>query len=161
MMSEEDNLKNQLEEKFPYLKECVTIKPGRLFAALPLEKFSEVFSYSFNLLKLDALSAITGFDTGEQFFVLYHLNREGHLILTLKVELNRLDPQIDSVTPYFPSADIYERELMDLLGIGVKGLATGSRYPLPDNWPKDQHPLRKDWVMENTVSPGQEEEKNA
>jgi Ni,Fe-hydrogenase III component G len=27
----------------------------------------------------------------------------------------------------------------------VTGLPEGSRYPLPDNWPEGQYPLRKDW----------------
>jgi Ni,Fe-hydrogenase III component G len=34
---------------------------------------------------------------------------------------------------------------VDLLGIKVNGLASGHRYPLPDNWPKGEYPLRKDW----------------
>jgi Ni,Fe-hydrogenase III component G len=34
---------------------------------------------------------------------------------------------------------------MDLLGIKVEGLPEGRRYPLPDNWPQGQYPLRKDW----------------
>jgi Ni,Fe-hydrogenase III component G len=49
------------------------------------------------------------------------------------------------VTDRFPSAHIYERELIDLLGAKVEGLPPGNRYPLTDDWPKDQYPLRKDW----------------
>jgi membrane-bound hydrogenase subunit beta len=35
-----------------------------------------------------------------------------------------------------------------LLGAQVEGLPQSSRYPLPDNWPKGQFPLRKDWKAE-------------
>ena len=66
-------------------------------------------------------------------------------MLNLSVSLNRENPEVKSVTAYCPSADIYERELMDLLGIKVIGLASGHRYPLPDNWPEGEYPLRKDW----------------
>jgi len=34
---------------------------------------------------------------------------------------------------------------MDLFGAKVEGLPEGPRYPLPDDWPKNQFPLRKDW----------------
>jgi Ni,Fe-hydrogenase III component G len=27
----------------------------------------------------------------------------------------------------------------------VEGLPAGNRYPLTDDWPADQFPLRKDW----------------
>jgi Ni,Fe-hydrogenase III component G len=49
------------------------------------------------------------------------------------------------VIPLFVGAEIYERELVDLLGVKVEGLPSGNRYPLMDDWPKDQFPLRKDW----------------
>ena len=45
----------------------------------------------------------------------------------------------------FPAAEIYERELIDLLGAKVAGLPEGKRYPLPDDWPAGEYPLRKDW----------------
>jgi Ni,Fe-hydrogenase III component G len=66
-------------------------------------------------------------------------------MLNLKTHLSRENPSLDTITSYFPSADIYERELMDLLGIQVTGLGAGQHYPLADNWPKGQFPLRKDW----------------
>ncbi len=76
----------------------------------------------------------------------YHLNKEGRIVLTLSVSVKKDKPVIKTITSFFPSADIYERELMDLLGISVNGLAEGLRYPLADNSPRDEYPLRKDWV---------------
>jgi Ni,Fe-hydrogenase III component G len=32
-----------------------------------------------------------------------------------------------------------------MLGVNVEGLPEGKRYPLPDDWPDGQYPLRKDW----------------
>ena len=145
-MNEEEKIKQELEDKFTYLKDAVLIKrKGRIFAELSFEKFDEVFDYAVKQMRFLGLSAITGMDKGDAFAVIYHLNKEGKIILNLRVGLNKENPAVKTVTSYFPGADIYEREMMDLLGIEVKGLAAGHRYPLPDNWPKSEHPLRKDW----------------
>lgn len=144
----EEKIKHGLEEKFSFLKDAVAVKrKGRIFAQVPLNKFDEVFSYAVKELRFPALSAITGLDSGDNFEVIYHLNQEGKILLNLGVILNKENPEINTVTRICPSADIYERELMDLLGIKVKGLASGSRYPLSDDWPKGEYPLRKDWQM--------------
>ena len=142
----EEKIKQELEDKFSYLKEAVTIKrKGRIFAQVPLDKFDEVFAYAVKQMRFLALSAITGLDRGDSFEVIYHLNQEGKILLNLSVSLNKENPAVNTVTSYCPSADIYERELMDLLGIKVSGLASGHRYPLTDDWPKGEYPLRKDW----------------
>jgi Ni,Fe-hydrogenase III component G len=145
-MTEEEKIKQELEEGFAYLKDLVIIKrKGRIFADISLEKFAEVFDYSVKQMRFETISAITGIDTGNGFSVIYHLNREGKIMLNLKVDLSKEYPEVNTVTAYFPSADIYEREIVDLLGIKVNGLSEGNRYPLPDKWPKDEYPLRKDW----------------
>ena len=145
-MNEEEKIKQELEEKFSYLKDAITVKRrGRIFADIALEKFAEVFDYAVKQMRFEALSAITGMDSGDNFAVIYHLNRSGQVLLNLKVNLNKEHPEVNTVIAYFPGADIYERELMDLFGIKVNGLSAGNRYPLPDNWPKSEHPLRKDW----------------
>ena len=53
-----------------------------------------------------------------------------------------------TVISYFPDAEIYEREVVDLFGVTIEGLPPGNSYPLPDDWPKGQYPLRKDWKPE-------------
>jgi Ni,Fe-hydrogenase III component G len=144
-MSEKE-IEQKLEDKFTYLKDAVIIKrKGRIFAQVPLDKFDEVFAYAVKKMGFLALSAITGLDKGDGFEVIYHINQEGKILLNLSVSLNKENPEVKSVTSYCPSADIYERELMDLLGIKVSGLASGHRYPLSDDWPKGEYPLRKDW----------------
>jgi Ni,Fe-hydrogenase III component G len=75
---------------------------------------------------------------------MYHLTRPAGVVLTLVVNIPKSAPLLQSVSNYFPAADAYERELIDLLGIDVQGLPPGNRYPLPDNWPKGVFPLRKD-----------------
>jgi membrane-bound hydrogenase subunit beta len=157
-MADEEKVKQQLETAFGFLKDAVVIKrKGRIFAEVPLEKFGDVFAYAVKQMQFDAITAITGLDEVNAFSVLYHIHRDGSVVLTFKVKLNRDNPVIKTVTPYFPSADAYERELVDLLGIKVEGLAPGHRYPMPDSWPKNEHPLRKDWKQ----SSGPKEVQNA
>lgn len=145
-MTEEEKIKQELENRFAYLKDCVILKrKGRIFVDLALDKFNEVFDYAVKQLHFNALSAITGMDLVDRFSVIYHLNREGKILLNFRVFLNKEDGLINTVMPYFPGAENYEREMVDLLGIKVAGLPCGHSYPLPDNWPKDEHPLRKDW----------------
>lgn len=147
-MTEEEKIKQELEGKFGYLKDAVVIKRDRrVFANLSLEKFDEVFAYAARQMHFEALSTITGMDNGESFTVMYHLNRQGRIVLNLAINVNKNNPVIKTVTSFFHSADAYERELVDLLGIQVDGLAAGNRYPLPDNWPKNEYPLRKEWKI--------------
>jgi len=90
------------------------------------------------------LCAITGLDQGATLGVMYHLARQNGTVLTLLAAVPKEAPILQSVTDYFPAADVYEREMVDLLGMDVRGLPQGSRYPLPDDWPKNVYPLRKD-----------------
>jgi Ni,Fe-hydrogenase III component G len=66
-------------------------------------------------------------------------------MLNLKTWVLKENAAIKTVTDTFSAADIYEREISDLLGIKMEGLAPGRRYPLPDDWPDGEYPLRKDW----------------
>ncbi|MDD5238387.1 MAG: NADH-quinone oxidoreductase subunit C [Candidatus Omnitrophica bacterium] len=151
-MTQEEKIKQELSENFPFLKDAIIIKrERRIFLDVAIEQCSEVFDYLVKNMQFDKLSAITGLDEGDSLAVIYHLSRDGATLFNLRTRLSRDNPSINSVTPYFSSADIYERELMDLLGIKVIGLPEGHRYPLADDWPKDDFPLRKDWKSkENT-----------
>lgn len=144
-MTPEKNVKNQLIEKFSFLANAIEIKrPRRIFADIPADKFIEVFDFAIKKLSFDALTTITGLDEGNGYAIYYHLNRHGQIVLSLIVHIGKENPVIKTVSNYFPCADIYEREILDLLGIQVDGLAPGRRYPLPESFPKE-HPLRKDW----------------
>lgn len=145
-MNPEETIKQELESKFGVLKDAVVIqRPRRIFVDVPIDHFAEVFDHIVKSMNFPILPAITGLDEGATFGVMYHLGRENGQMLSLRTHIPREKPLIKTVTDYFPSADIYERELVDLFGINVEGLAAGPHYPLPDNWPQGQHPLRKDW----------------
>jgi NADH:ubiquinone oxidoreductase subunit C len=141
-----------LQEKFGSLsddkfkiqrKRRITVETGR-------EDFEDVLKFSINELEFVILCAITGLDEIERFSVIYHIAKIDGVILNIKVAVPKTDAVIRTVTPYFSAADIYEREIADLLGIRIDGLPSGNRYPLPDDWPADEYPLRKDWKKNGT-----------
>jgi Ni,Fe-hydrogenase III component G len=52
--------------------------------------------------------------------------------------------EIETVTDIFPGAVLYERDLMEMLGVQVKGHPDPRRLFLPDDWPAGKFPLRKE-----------------
>jgi Ni,Fe-hydrogenase III component G len=154
-MADEQTLQVQLVEKFPFLHEKVRIqRVRRMYAAVPAENIAEVFDHVVKEMQFSILCAITGLDQGETLGLQYHLARVSGEILTLLISVPRQQPVVRSVTPYFPAADVYEREVVDLLGFQVQGLVPGNRYPLPDGWPAGQYPLRKDWKADSLKQGG-------
>ncbi|CAG0937116.1 hydrogenase, group IVa [Thermoflexales bacterium] len=53
-------------------------------------------------------------------------------------------PEFPSVTAKIPAAVWYERDVRDLFGLNPIGIPDNRRLTLPDDWPADVHPLRKD-----------------
>lgn len=53
-------------------------------------------------------------------------------------------PEFPSVTPRVPAAVWGEREVRDMYGLQPVGLPDERRLVLPDDWPDDLYPLRKD-----------------
>ena len=95
------------------------------------------------------LSAITGLDSGASGLeALYHFC-SGPDILTLRVRLHRDHATLPSICAVIPSATVFERELSELFGITMIGAPDTSRLLLPDDWPADVFPLRKDAKLAN------------
>ena len=67
-----------------------------------------------------------------------------HLLCSVLCDLPAEKPSIDSVSEVIPAASWAEREMRDLVGIEPVGHKYLKRLVLPDGWPEDVHPLRKD-----------------
>lgn len=145
-MSQEEKIKGKLEEKFNYLVDKINItRPRRIFFTVDLQNLAEIIKFSKDELEFNHLLTISGLDEGENLSFVYHLAHDCGLILNIKVSVPKDNPVLKTVMPYFISAEIYERELVDLFGAKVEGLPKGNRYPLTDDWPAGEFPLRKDW----------------
>ena len=87
---------------------------------------------------------ITGVDQGKSVEVIYHFDCRPAL-LNLKINLPKNELIIPTITDIFPGATLYERELMEMLGVKVEGHPDPRRLFLPDDWPDGEYPLRKEW----------------
>lgn len=163
-MTKEENILQKLIKKFPALEGKIRVqRQRRILAEVDSDIFEDVFAYAQRFLEFTILCTITGLDEGQTLGFIYHMSRTDGIALNLKFSMSKDRPVIKSMIKYFPSSDIYERELVDLLGAVVEGLPEGSRYPLPDDWPKNEYPLRKDWKSSFKQNQGSTEEsvKNA
>ena len=147
----EEKVKTALEKKFgSAVSNAEVRRRNRVWADLETAKLPEVMAW----LKAEGfnhLATVTGFDEGEDFGAYYHVT-DTHIIVNLKVKTPRANPVIPSVLASFPGAVSYEKELEDMFGIKVDGLPPGRRYPLDEDFPKDEYPLRKDWKVEDYIA---------
>lgn len=149
----ENRLRDELVSQFPFLTDQVTIQRARrLWVKVPMEELHPVLLHAKDQLGFGMLCTITGTDEGETLGLLYHLASDNGIVLTLVTTAPKDGPGPSSVTPYFPTADLAEREVIDLLGATIPNMPEGPRYPLPDGWPAGQYPLRKDWKPEGATA---------
>ncbi len=98
----------------------------------------------------DMLSCLTGIDNGvevntmEVVYNLYSIPFNHHVML--KVILLRENPEIDSISEIWRTANWHEREAFDMYGIKFIGHPDLRRILLPADWVG--HPLKKDYVHE-------------
>jgi len=68
----------------------------------------------------------------------------GNVLVCLIVSMPESDPTLPSISDIIPAAGWSEREMRDLVGITPAGMTNPKRLVLPDGWPENLHPLRKD-----------------
>jgi Ni,Fe-hydrogenase III large subunit/Ni,Fe-hydrogenase III component G len=90
-----------------------------------------------------AVSAITGIDLGATIGVFYHI-RTSNSFLTVVAEVPKDNAKIQTISDIAPSAALHELEVADLLGVKFEGNPSAGHFVLPETWPEDVFPLRKD-----------------
>ena len=96
---------------------------------------------------MDDLTAVDWFPSSPRFQVSYRLLSHTYKeYIRLRVLLDEANPSVASITPVWPSANYYEREVFDLFGIRFEGHPNLRRIMMPDEWVG--HPLRKDYPVE-------------
>ena len=94
------------------------------------------------------ITTITAVDKPENYEVVYHLRNQG-FALNLKVAVPKDDPKIPSVTGIQAGANLYEREVNDLMGVFPEGHPNPARLILDYDWPEGLYPLRKEESIES------------
>ncbi len=132
--------KNVLESEVP--------RPRRIFILIDKKVFTKTVRYLTKKMGFSHVSTITSTDVGKEIEVVYHLNRGGTIELSLKVRAAKNKPVLPTITDLIPGATLYEREVHDLLGVIFDGHPDLSPIILPEGWPSDVYPLRKEWTIE-------------
>jgi len=100
-------------------------------------------------LQFDVLVDITALDFPERnprFDVVYHLlSLPFSRRVRLKVPVGGEEPVVDSITPWWGSANWLEREVWDMFGIQFKGHPDLKRILMYQEF--EGHPLRKDYPI--------------
>jgi NADH-quinone oxidoreductase subunit C len=96
---------------------------------------------------LSDVTCVDLYPSEPRFEVVYHLlsipNKER---VRLKVRLNSASPAVESLTPVWPGANYFEREVFDLFGVRFTRHPYLHRLLMPEDW--EGHPLRKDYPVE-------------
>ena len=122
---------------------------GELTVVIAPERLIETCRFLKHDLQFERLSTVTAVDrypSAPRFEVVYHLQsiarRER---LRLKCRLAGDNPEIDSATEVWRSANWYEREVFDMFGVRFRNHPDPRRILMPDDW--EGHPLRKDYPI--------------
>ena len=103
----------------------------------------QVAGYNF----FEDMTAVDWFPASPRFQLSYHILSHSYKeYIRLRVMLHGESPSVASITPVWPSANFYEREVFDLFGIRFEGHPNLRRILMPDDW--QGHPLRKDYPVE-------------
>jgi len=116
----------------------VTVPPSKLHSlALQLHEREET--------RFDFLFCVTGVDYGTDLGVVYHLRStiHNHTVVLKSRTSDRVNPNFDTVSDIWKTADLHEREAYDLLGIKFNNHPDLRRLFLDNSW---GFPLRKDYV---------------
>ena len=159
-MEREHSVLEKLAERFPAIDAAgAKVALRRVYLSVPRELLLDILRFAAHELGFLHLCTVTGLDNGEGYEFIYHVAREDGLVLSAKIRTEGGDGVvIPSVLPIYNGATFYEREIEGLLGVTVEGLPEGRQYPLPDNWPAGQYPLRKSWAPPKAGAQLQEEQ---
>ena len=129
-----------IDAKFDFGELTLTIAPAEIRAAC-----STVQAASYNFF--EDMTAVDWFPSSPRFQLSYHiLSHAFKQRIRLRVLLAEAELIIDSITPVWPGANYFEREVFDLFGIHFADHPDLRRIMLPDDW--KGHPLRKDYPVE-------------
>jgi NADH-quinone oxidoreductase subunit C len=129
-----------LETKEAFGETTLIVDPAQIVDLCRHLKNSE------NYIRLSGITAVDLHPGEPRFEVIYHLHSiERNQRLRLKCLLSGSNPEIDSATAVWRSANWYEREVFDMFGIGFRNHPNLVRILMPIEWEGQQ--LRKDYPV--------------
>jgi NADH-quinone oxidoreductase subunit C len=96
------------------------------------------------VLQMDYLFCLTCIDWKTHLTVVYHLTSTSHRIpIVIKIKLDRQQPQVETVSDIWKTAEFHEREVFELFGVQFLHHPDLRRLILTDDF--EGFPLRKDF----------------
>ncbi len=96
-------------------------------------------------LQFDFLFCLTCIDWRTHLTMVYHLTSTNHRhIIVIKSKLHRNNPEIESVSAIWRTAEFHEREVYELFGVKFLNHPDMRKLLLTDDW-SGGFPLRKDF----------------
>ncbi|WP_258361181.1 NADH-quinone oxidoreductase subunit C [Moorella sulfitireducens] len=117
----------------------MVVPADRLLAVM--EELKEKQGFNF----LSGLTAVDYKDEDRIEMVYHLLAVPAAKMVRVKVNLNRQEPEVPSLTAIWPAAEVQEREVFDLMGVIFQGHPDLKRILCPDDF--TGHPLRKDFQL--------------
>jgi len=101
--------------------------------------------------RMDYLLCQTALDRKDGFHVVYHLTSSeiGHCVMLRTILVDKINPEVVTVSDVWMAAEFYEREIFDLFGIKFTSHPDLRRIFLDDDWVG--YPLRKDYKDQFTL----------
>ncbi len=117
----------------------------RFYLEIKPESLRKIAKYIFRTLGA-RFNVASGVDARNHTEILYHFTiEEINLVISLRVKLAKVKPEIDSLATIFEGANWIEREMHELFGINFKGHPDLRKLLLPEDWPEGVYPLRRDY----------------
>ncbi|BCV21047.1 NADH-quinone oxidoreductase subunit C [Moorella sp. Hama-1] len=139
-----DSFIQEIQRLFPDLEvregvdmPALVVPADQLAAVMTTLKEQQGFNFLADLTAVD-------FPDDARIEMVYHLmSVPGMAELRVKVNLDRRQPEVPSLTTLWPAAGVQEREAFDLMGVKFTGHPHLKRILCPDDF--EGHPLRKDF----------------
>jgi NADH-quinone oxidoreductase subunit C len=65
--------------------------------------------------------------------------------MNLRADTPKTEPKLPTIVPMIPGAELYEREVYEMFGVIFEGHPDLTHLILPDGWPENVYPMRKEW----------------
>lgn len=146
-MSEHDIAERLRRMSRQHILEVVVSRAKQFFMLVEKEGFKEIMK-SLKNEGFAHLSAITAVKSESEIELLYHLVKEGGIMLTVRTRVYSDKATIPTMTDIIPGASLYEREIHDLFGVTFEGHPNLAPLIVPDYQPERIFPQRNKQVSE-------------
>jgi len=126
--------------------------------------FKDAVKHLTTIQKYPHFAVSSGYDLGKTIELVYHFSifygeKGKEISINMTIELPKSKPIIETITDIIPGALIAEQEKQEMLGVKVKGIPKDHRVFIPNEFPKDIYPWRRDEKGPEKIARNLHEEK--